>query len=290
MALLPNINVGSAPNDGTGDTIRNAFIKVNENFQFIETFFPNTDVANLTANITSTGTSTFNIVNASTVGNAGTTFVGTSISAATVGNAGTAFIGSTVSAATVGNADTAFIGSTVSAATIGNAGTAFTGATVSAATIGNTNTLLTGTLTTANQANISQIGSSITSNVSIVGNVTLSGTAITGLLAVVNQVGTRAGGDHNVGFTAGNIQTLTFYMNSNVNLTLVGTIESGTQKDFYFINNTGTLKSTNIFVYGNRTNKGTNVNIGVASNTVTLIKMIALDTTPNNLVAIISNV
>ena len=55
MPLLANINVGSAPNDGTGANLRSAFITVNENFQFIETFFPNTDVANLTANITSAG-------------------------------------------------------------------------------------------------------------------------------------------------------------------------------------------------------------------------------------------
>lgn len=63
MALLPNINVGSAANDGTGDSIRDAFVIVNENFQLIEAFFPNSDVANLTANITSTGTSIFNIAN-----------------------------------------------------------------------------------------------------------------------------------------------------------------------------------------------------------------------------------
>ena len=63
MALLPNINVGSAPNDGTGSNLRDAFTIVNENFQLIEAFFPNSSVANLVANITSTGTSVFNIAN-----------------------------------------------------------------------------------------------------------------------------------------------------------------------------------------------------------------------------------
>jgi hypothetical protein len=273
MALLPNINVGTAPNDGTGDTIRNAFIKVNENFQFIETFFPNTDVANLTANITSTGTSTFNTVNAATVGNAGTTFTGATVSAATIGNAGSAFTGATVSAAT-----------------IGNAGSAFTGATVSAATIGNAGTLVTGTLTTNDQPNITSIGQSVTSNVTVVGNLIMSNTTINSVRSIRVLNSSNPGGSYNVGFTSANQQTATFFMNSNVNLTLVGTIESGIQKDFYFINNTGTLKSTNIFVYGNRTNKGTNVNIGVSSNTVTLIKMLATDTTVDNIVAIISNV
>lgn len=87
MALLPNINVGSAPNDGTGSSLRDAFTIVNENFQFIEAFFPNSAVANLSANLTSTGTSTFNYVNAnvvysSTFGNAGTLYYGNIATAA----------------------------------------------------------------------------------------------------------------------------------------------------------------------------------------------------------------
>lgn len=35
---LQNINIGSAANDGTGDDLREAFIKVNQNFQYLETF------------------------------------------------------------------------------------------------------------------------------------------------------------------------------------------------------------------------------------------------------------
>lgn len=87
MALLPNINVGTSPNDGTGDSIRDAFTIVNENFQLIEAFFPNSDVANLTANITSTGISTFeqldaNVINVQTLGNAGTLITGNVVTAA----------------------------------------------------------------------------------------------------------------------------------------------------------------------------------------------------------------
>ena len=87
MALLPNINVGTSPNDGTGSSLRDAFIIVNENFQLIEAFFPNSNVANLTANIQSTGTSTFNYVNANVVyssifGNAGALYYGNIATAA----------------------------------------------------------------------------------------------------------------------------------------------------------------------------------------------------------------
>lgn len=35
---LQNINIGNAANDGTGDDLREAFIKVNQNFQYLETF------------------------------------------------------------------------------------------------------------------------------------------------------------------------------------------------------------------------------------------------------------
>jgi len=34
---IQNINVGAAPNDKTGDTIRDAFVKANSNFQDLDT-------------------------------------------------------------------------------------------------------------------------------------------------------------------------------------------------------------------------------------------------------------
>ena len=99
MALLPNINIGSSPNDGTGSSLRDAFTIVNENFQLIEAFFPNSDVANLTANITSTGISTFNTLNGATIGNAGAAIVGGTVSAATIGNSGASIVGTVSTAA-----------------------------------------------------------------------------------------------------------------------------------------------------------------------------------------------
>ena len=99
MALLPNISVGSSPNDGTGSSLRDAFTIVNDNFQLIEAFFPNSDVANLTANITSTGISTFNTLNGATIGNAGAAIVGATVSAATIGNSGATLTGTISTAA-----------------------------------------------------------------------------------------------------------------------------------------------------------------------------------------------
>lgn len=271
MPLLPNINVGSAPNDGTGANLRSAFITVNQNFQSIGSFFPNANVANITANITSTGTSTFNILNGATVGNAGAAFTGASLSAATIGNSGATLTGSTVNAATIGNTGAVLVAATVSAATIGNSGTA-----------------LTGTLTTAAQPNINSIGTSVTSNVAIVGNVNLSTTTITGVRAVQHTFLSSTGGTYYIGMDAANTQCVNFFMNANVTVSLLGSIETGVQRDFYFINNSGSTQYADIFVYGNRTNKGTN-SIAVSSNTVTLIKMVSTDTTLANIVAIISN-
>lgn len=67
MAIFSNVNVGTAPNDGTGDSLRTSFIKVNENFQDILSIWPNVSENELFANITSTYVSTFNLIEAETV-------------------------------------------------------------------------------------------------------------------------------------------------------------------------------------------------------------------------------
>jgi hypothetical protein len=67
MAIFSNVNVGTAPNDGTGDSLRTSFIKVNDNFQDILSIWPNISENELFANITSTYVSTFNLVEAETL-------------------------------------------------------------------------------------------------------------------------------------------------------------------------------------------------------------------------------
>lgn len=67
MAIFSNVNVGAAPNDGTGDSLRTSFIKVNENFQDILSIWPNVSQNEIYANITSTYISTFNLVEAQTL-------------------------------------------------------------------------------------------------------------------------------------------------------------------------------------------------------------------------------
>jgi hypothetical protein len=67
MAIFSNVNVGTAPNDGTGDSLRTSFIKVNGNFQDILSIWPNVSENEIFANITSTYVSTFNLVEAETL-------------------------------------------------------------------------------------------------------------------------------------------------------------------------------------------------------------------------------
>lgn len=85
MATFTNINVGTAPNDGTGSSLREAFRITNNNFVLLSNVFP--DATNVNVNVTSTGTSTFeqinaNVIYSSTVGNAGTLYYGNIATAA----------------------------------------------------------------------------------------------------------------------------------------------------------------------------------------------------------------
>jgi len=73
-STFSNVNVGSAPNDGTGDPLRTSFIKINENFQhFTQTIWPNVQISSLYADIVSTYISQFNLIQTQTV-EAGTVY------------------------------------------------------------------------------------------------------------------------------------------------------------------------------------------------------------------------
>lgn len=56
---ITNINTGLSPNDGSGDNIRDAFIKVDDNFGNISSFLNGTTVGFLNANITNALTSNY---------------------------------------------------------------------------------------------------------------------------------------------------------------------------------------------------------------------------------------
>lgn len=67
-STFSNVNVGAAPNDGTGDPLRTSFTKINENFQYItDTIWPNIQISSLSTDVVSTYISQFNLIQAQTV-------------------------------------------------------------------------------------------------------------------------------------------------------------------------------------------------------------------------------
>lgn len=69
-STFANVNVGAESNDGTGDPLRTSFIKINENFQYItDKIWPNlqVDPPSLTADITSSYISDFNLITATDI-------------------------------------------------------------------------------------------------------------------------------------------------------------------------------------------------------------------------------
>ena len=191
MALLPNINVGTSPNDGTGSSLRDAFTIVNENFQFIEAFFPNSSVSNLVANITSTGTSVFNTANVnvlnvntissySTTNIAATNITTTDLTATniTVTNTGTF---DTIIANTISGSFT--IGGNLNVNVTSTGNSSFNVTSYSGNATFDTNVFVADTLTVdtidANNANIDTFNNeTIVSNLIVANSVTVLGTLI----------------------------------------------------------------------------------------------------------------
>jgi hypothetical protein len=296
MPLLANINVGSAPNDGTGANLRSAFTTVNENFQFVEAFFPNTSNIALTANIDSTGTSTFNNVTVSnlTVSNnfiVGTlpgltlsgNLIGTSIQAATIGNAGSSLTGTLATAA---QPNITSIGTLTS---LGLSGT-LSGTTVEAATIGNTGSSLIGTLTSASQTNITSVGQlsslSIAANASVLGaNLTVG--RVTGLLRTVNHLIGSNTTAFSIPFNT-NTATQLHSLQINANCTISYTsVFSGLQHFMTVKNVSGS--TANIILPNANNNKVSNV-IPVTTNSVASFIFTSFDTTSSNVtVTVISS-
>lgn len=320
MPLLANINVGSAPNDGTGANLRSAFTTVNENFQFIEAFFPNTSNISLTANIDSTGTSTFNNVTVSnlTVTNTFTGTIGNSTASGTAvyvtGNAqanitsvGTltgltlsgALVGTTVSAATIGNSGASLVGTiaTASQPSITSVGSlsnlvvlgTITSSSVESATIGNSGATLIGTLTTAAQPNITSLGTlanlNITANsIVIAPNLTLA--RVAGFLRTTSVSLDSNTTAFTVPFsTNASTQLHTFKVNANCTISY-STVNPGLQHFVTIKNVSGT--SANVILPNTNNNKANTV-IALAAGVVGTFIFTSFDSTSANVTVTVSN-
>ena len=294
MPLLANINVGSSPNDGTGDSIRDSFIIVNENFQFVEAFFPNTDVISLTANITSTGNSAFNNL----------TITGTTTSAGNIsanylfgnGSQLTSVAAVTSGTATfvTGNAQANItsVGTLTSLNLTGN----LTGSNVSAGIIGNTGSSLVGTLETPAQTNITSVGtlSSLTVSGNIAfGNLTglsLGSSILSNVFLIIqsvnNEFTTNIGATTNVRFSTNRSNFSSFNVNANVTFLYPAPITSGIAKTIHVKNISGATRF--IILPNSNNNKGANT-IPVSNGTVATFTFVTYDTTEANIAATIIN-
>lgn len=299
MPLLANINVGTSPNDGTGDSIRDSFIIVNENFQYIEQFFPNTLAANLNANITSTGTSFFNTVNVS----------GVVTSTANISTSGY-FLGD-------GSQLSAVAASTAQYVT-GNAQANITSVgTLSSLTVSGNVTAggINGVIGTAAQPNITSLGTlgalNVSGNAIVTGNVVASDIVMSGNIVMTGNVGRQRINANatiidkvglivyetslltNVNITFANINfsntfPLTYgYRVANANVTFnYGNVMTGSNFTLHLKNTNG---STIYALLPNDTNnKGSNT-VPITANTVATFTFVCYDTTSANVVATIIN-
>jgi len=293
MPLLANINVGSAPNDGTGNSIRDSFIIVNENFQFVESFFPNTSVISLTANITSTGNSAFNNLTIT-----GTTTSAGNISANYVfgnGSQLTSVAATTSGTATfvTGNAQANItsVGTLTSLNLTGN----LTGSNISAGIIGNTSSSLVGTLVTTAQTNITSVGTLSTLAVSgegVFGNLTgssLNSFVISNVFVIVQAVTnlfTTNRTTSNVRFATNVSQFAAFNVNANVTFLYPAPITSGITKTVHVKNISGATQY--VILPNSNNNKGANT-VPVSNGTVATFTFVPYDTTEANVAATITN-
>jgi hypothetical protein len=294
MPLLANINVGSSPNDGTGNSIRDSFIIVNENFQFVESFFPNTSVIGLTANITSTGNSAFNNLTIT-----GTTTSSGNISANYVfgnGSQLTSVAATTSGTATfvTGNtqANITSVGILTGLTVTGN----LTGSNISAGIIGNTSSSLVGTLATPAQTNITSVGT--LSSLTVSGNVNfgnLTGSALNSSVlsnvfvivqSVLNEFTINAGATSNVRFATNRSNFSSFNVNANVTFLYPAPITSGIAKTIHVKNISGATRY--IILPNTNNNKGANT-IPVSNGTVATFTFVPYDTTEANVAATIIN-
>ena len=294
MPLLANINVGSSPNDGTGDSIRDSFIIVNENFQFVESFFPNTSVISLTANITSTGNSAFNNITIT-----GTTTSSGNISANYLSGNGSQL--TSVAATTSGTATFVTGNAQANITSVGtltslNLTGDLTGSNVSAGIIGNTGSVLVGTLTTATQPNITLVGNltNITvagGNITVIGsNRYLVGSRLT--IGTVVAIQRNGGADFNsnltavtIDFGANNSQLRGIAANANVAITY-NNLDFGLRYDLYIKNRSGsTIYAT---LPNDNNNKASNV-IPITTGITALFVVQTFDSNSANVVTTITN-
>ena len=295
MAIFSNVNIGTAPNDGTGDSLRTSFTKVNENFQDILSIWPNISQNELVANITSTYISTFNLVEAVTLSG--------SVLTSDSGN-----INVTSSNVNISSGNLTVSGTITTSGNIVSQN-------ISGNLIGTTATLSGNISASALNGNISGTSGIFSGNVSvntIVGNIegnyaTLSGNingTSSNLISINHVIRNPAGNNINTPINGGS-DTYEFILNptdsvgsttafsintgTNVSGTVNATITAGLERT-YIIFNPGPSQSNLILPFlPNRTNLNTNV-VAISGNTTAFVIVRSVNTDIGNVFAQVANI
>lgn len=267
MTYFSNVNVGSAPNDGTGDSLRQSFITLNNNFSYInQTIWPDISQNQLIADISSSYISRFNLIETAP-GSTGLRILGSSIESSSFGNVGATYHGT--SASLTGNV------------TVGNL------------IVNGTSTISSYTFESINNT---IIGNSVPSegtftNLTSLADITMSGN-LTGLSYVINSVTNSLSTNVNpsLSLTLGpgsNRKSLTA-ISVNVNTTITySSITTGAERTLVLKNyQDGVVRQ--ITLPNDFNNKGaTTVLLG--ANASMLVRFIPFDTTDANVYVNITN-
>jgi hypothetical protein len=288
-----NVNVGFAPNDGLGDPLRTAFIKLNDNFNYITDFiWPNIQTTRLTTDITSTYISTFNLlqsdaIEASFVGNANTSIT------ANVLNVNSLVITDVISNSVTANTITGILGED-------NPNIAF----ISNLDVNDTttsNNLIVNNSITAQTLDVTELGLSNPGQGTF-NNLTVSQTLISG-------PGGNIGNVRWIGRTISSITTITEWanlsfiyntLNSQYRMLILGNstvtvtnitypvIEPGVERILVFRNNTDSIATRYINMPNDFNNLKSN-NVIVSGSGTALMHFIPFDNTEANLYVFIAN-
>lgn len=275
MAIFSNVNVGTAPNDGTGDSLRTSFTKINENFQDILSIWPNVSENEIFANITSRGISYFNLVEAETL--SGNTFTSES------GN-----INVTVSNVNISG------GNLTVSSTITSTG-AITAPTFNGNISGTTGTY-TGTVTAPTfSGNISGTTATFTGNISGTSSNLLSINHVvrspsgSNLDTPINGVSDAYEFVLNTTDSIGSMVAFTINAGTTVTATLNATITAGLERTYMLFNPGPSISNIILPFYPNRTNINTDM-VEITGNTTAFVIVRTVSTDVGNVFAQVANI
>jgi len=274
MAIFSNVNVGTAPNDGTGDSLRTSFTKVNENFQDILAIWPNVSENEIFANITSTYISTFNLVEAETLSSNVLTSDYGNIQITTNVNISSGNLNVIGSITSTGNINSPTINGNI----VGTNGSF--SSTITAATFNGNITGTTGSFS----GNISGTSSNLLSI-----NHTIKSPSGNSLGTTINGGGDTYEFILNTTDSVGSTVAYTITQGTTVTGTLNATISAGIERTYIIFNPGPSLSNLILPFYSNRTNIN-NSTVEISGNTTAFVVVRTVSTDIGNVFVQVANI